>query len=371
MTSLLQIYGLIVKELLAVIRDRRTRFVLIGPPILQLLVFGYAATFDLNHVRFAVYNEDASAPARQLVAGFAGSPSFEQVAQLSHSGEIAPLIDTREALMVLHIGPTFSRDLRRGRAAAVQVIIDGRNSNTALLALGYARTVVNDFSRRWLEEHGGRQPPAFLAVRARYNPNLESRWFIVPGIVALLTMVVTLLVTALSVAREREMGTLDQLLVTPMRPLEILVGKTVPGLVIGSLEAAFIIAMTVLWFRIPLRGSLPALGLGLLLYLLAVVGIGLMISSLALTQQQALLGTFLFLVPAVVLSGFATPILNMPPAVQAITYLNPMRYFLVVVRSVFLEGGAAKLLVSQYWPMALMGVGTLAIAAWLLRRRMY
>ena len=215
------------------------------------------------------------------------------------------------------------------------------------------------------------KPPAVLAVRARYNPNLESRWFVVPGIVALLTLVVTLLVTALSVAREREMGTFDQLLVTPMRPFEILVGKTVPGLIIGSIEASFIIAMAVLWFHVPLRGSLPALGVGLLLYLIAVVGIGLMISSLAVTQQQALLGTFLFLVPAVTLSGFATPIVNMPPLVQGITYLNPMRYFLIVVRSVFLEGSSAAVLVPQYWPMALMGIVTLAMAAGLFRRRLY
>jgi ABC-2 type transport system permease protein len=274
-------------------------------------------------------------------------------------------------LLVLHVGRTFSRDLLRGWPATLQVVIDGRNSNTALLALGYVRAVVTDFNQRWADEHGGTQPPAILALRARYNPNLESRWFIVPGIVALLTLVVTLLVTALSVAREREMGTFDQLLVTPMRPFEILVGKTVPGLIIGSIEASFITAMAVLWFHIPLRGSLPALGVGLFLYLIAVVGIGLMISSLAVTQQQALLGTFLFLVPAVTLSGFATPIVNMPPVVQGVTYLNPMRYFLIVVRGVFLEGSSADLLVQQYWPMALMGVVTLAVAAGLFRRRLY
>jgi ABC-2 type transport system permease protein len=371
MTSLLQIYALIVKELLAVVKDPRSRFVLIGPPILQLIVFGYAATFDLNHVRYAVYNEDPSAPARELVARFAGSPAFDEAARLTHQEEMAPVIDAKDVLMVLRIGRTFSRDLLRGQPATVQVIIDGRNSNTALLALGYVRTVVSDFNQRWAQQHGGMQPPAVLAVRARYNPNLESRWFVVPGIVALLTLVVTLLVTALSVAREREMGTFDQLLVTPMRPFEILVGKTVPGLIIGSIEASFIIAMAVLWFHIPLRGSLPALGVGLLLYLIAVVGIGLMISALAVTQQQALLGTFLFLVPAVTLSGFATPIVNMPPLVQGITYLNPMRYFLIVVRGVFLEGSSVDLLVPQYWPMALMGVVTLAVAAGLFRRKLY
>jgi drug efflux transport system permease protein len=371
MTALLQIYGLIVKELLAVVKDPRSRFVLIGPAVLQLIVFGYAATFDLNHVRYALYNEDPSAPARELAARFAGSPAFDEVARLTHTKEVATVLEGRDAAMVLHIGRTFSRDLLRGRPATLQVILDGRNSNTALLALGYVRTVVADFNQQWAAAHGGRAPPAVLALRARYNPNLESRWFIVPGIVALLTLVVTLLVTALSVAREREMGTFDQLLVTPMRPFEILVGKTVPGLIIGASEGSFIIAMALLWFHIPLRGSLLALGAGLFLYLIAVVGIGLMISALAATQQQALLGTFLFLVPAVTLSGFATPIVNMPVLVQGITYLNPMRYFLILVRGVFLEGSSAALLVPQYWPMAVMGVVTLAAAAALFRRRLY
>ena len=201
-------------------------------------------------------------------------------------------------------------------------------------------------------------PPAVLDVRARYNPTLSSRWFVVPGIVALLTQVVTLLVVGLSVARERETGTFDQLLVTPMRPIDILLGKGLPSVLIGVIEASVIIVAAVWWFDVPLRGGMLALYLGLLLFVIAVTGIGLMISSLAVTQQQALLGAFLFMVPSIILSGFATPIANMPDWVQDLTLINPMRYFLVIVRGVFLEGASMSSLASQYWPMAIIGVAS-------------
>jgi len=271
----------------------------------------------------------------------------------------------------LHIDRRFSRDLLRGHPGTVQLILDGRNSNTALLVMGYANTIVADFNTYWTVRRGLVKPPAILDIRARFNDNLESRWFIVPGIVALLTQVVALMVTALSIAREREVGTFDQLLVTPMRPLDILLGKSIPGLLIGSVEATFIIIAGVLWFGVPLRGGLVALYLGLLLFLLSVIGLGLMISSFAVTQQQALLGTFLFIVPSTILSGFATPIQNMPPLIQDLTYLNPMRYFLIVARGVFLEGASTWSLMPQYWPMLTIGLATLALAARLVRHKLY
>ena len=292
-------------------------------------------------------------------------------ARLQREGEIAPLIDAAQALVVLHLGPRFSSDLLLGRPAALQVIVDGRDSNTALLALNYVRSIVTEFNQTWLAERGEAAPPAHLQTRAWFNPNLESRWFIVPGIIGLLTLVVTMLVTALSVAREREQGTFDQLLVTPMRPVEILIGKALPGLIIGLVEATVVILLAVLWFEIPLRGQLLTLYTGVLLFLLSAIGVGLMISSLAVTQQQGLLGAFLFLVPAIILSGFATPIANMPAVVQTLTLINPMRYFMVILRSVFLEGTPFHLLVNQFWPMALIGVIALALAGWLFRHRMY
>ncbi|MCB1788132.1 MAG: ABC transporter permease [Gammaproteobacteria bacterium] len=365
------ILALALKELLALLRDKRSRILLIGPPIAQLLVFGFAATFDLQHAALAVYDEDRGAVARELVAHFRGSRNFEVVAELSHDAQVAPLINNRDALLVLHLGADFSRQVLSGGSGPLQVIIDGRNSNTAMLALNYVRTIVTDFNIAWAERHGGRVPPVQLEMRPWYNANLESRWFIVPGIVGLLTLVITLVVTALSVAREREAGTFDQLLVTPLRPTAILIGKSIPGILIGLLQGSLIIAIAVYGFGVPLRGDIGALYLGMLLFLTSAVGVGLMISSLSVTQQQGLLGAFLFLVPSVILSGFATPIANMPPVVQALTLVNPLRYFLVILRGVFLEGYSYSALVNQYWPMALIGVVSLVAAGWLFRHRMY
>jgi ABC-2 type transport system permease protein len=270
----------------------------------------------------------------------------------------------------LHLGPRFSEYLERGKSASAQVIIDGRNSNTALLSLGYLRSIITEFNINWSHEHGMPPPPATLRIRPWYNENLLSRWFIIPGIIGLLTLVITTIVTGLSVAREREAGTFDQLLVTPLRPLDILIGKSVPGILIGLVEGTFILLIAVYWFEIPLRGSLGALYLGLFLFLLSAVGVGLMISSLAVTQQQGILGAFLFLVPSVILSGFATPIANMPEFMQQLTLINPLRYFLVILRGVFLEGDSYELLFDQYWPMVIIAIVTLAMAGWLFRHRM-
>jgi drug efflux transport system permease protein len=364
-----QVLALIIKELLEVLRDAKSRMVLVGPPLIQLMVFGYAATFDLNHVPVAIYNQDRSQASRDLVARFLGSPAFRLVAMLHSDEQINDLIDSRQVQMVLVIDRRFTRGLLIHQPAPVEVIVDGRNSNTALLIEGYANTILSEFSLAWGAAHNDPAPPAVLDVRARYNPTLSSRWFIVPGIVAVLTQVVTLLVVGLSVAREREAGTFDQLLVTPLRQFDILLGKSLPGVLIGGIEASVIIVAAVWWFDVPLRGGLLPLYLGLFLFVVAVTGIGLMISSLTATQQQALLGAFLFMVPSIILSGFATPIANMPAWVQDLTLLNPMRYFLVVVRGVFLEGSSMSSLASQYWPMAVIGVVNLAAAGWLFRKR--
>ncbi|MGC2458129.1 MAG: ABC transporter permease [Gallionellaceae bacterium] len=366
-----RILALVVKEFLALLKDKRSRIVLIVPPLIQLIVFGYAATFDLKNVPFAVYNEDPGFASRDLLASFDGSPSFTKVAQLTHESGIAPLIDSKQVLMVIHAGPHFSADLLAGRPAALQVIVDGRNSNTAMLAVNDLREIIDRYNLAWAANHGGSRPPAHIETRAWFNPNLESRWFFVPGIIGVLTLLVTMLVTALSVAREREQGTFDQLLVTPLRPVEILIGKTLPGFIIGLGEASVIMLAAVFWFKVPLLGSLLTLYTGILLFLLSGVGVGLMISSFAVTQQQGLLGAFIFMVPSIILSGFATPIRNMPVLVQDITLLNPMRYFMLVLRGVFLEGLPFHLLIQQFWPMALIGVVALSIAGWLFRHRMY
>ncbi|PKD41302.1 antibiotic ABC transporter permease [Methylomonas sp. Kb3] len=367
-----RIQALLIKEFLSLLKDKKSRFVLIVPPLVQLFLLSYAATYDLNQLPIAIYNEDRGSAARDLIARFNGAPAFREVLRIERQAQIAAALDSKQVLMVLHIGQTFSRDLLGGRQSApVQILLDGRDSNTAQIALGYARNVISQFNSDWARQHNQTGPPAELRVRAWFNPNLESRWFIVPGIVGLLTLVVTMTVAALSVAREREQGTFDQLLVTPFTPAEILIGKAIPGLIIGVAEASFSIFMVVFWFQVPLLGSLAALYIGIVLYVFSVIGAGLMISSLSVTQQQGLLGGFLVIVPGVILSGYATPIENMPELVQQLTFVNPLRYFLIIIRGVFLEGLGIADLIDQYWPLALIGLCCLSCAGWLFRKRMY
>jgi ABC-2 type transport system permease protein len=366
-----KIVALVIKEFLATLRDPKSRIVLIGPPIIQTIVFGYAATFDLSNVPFAVYNEDSSTASRDLIATFRGSRNFHQVATITHNEQITSLINSKKVLLVLHIGPQFSRDAELNKAAQVEVILDGRNSNTAMIALNYVRSIITVFNEQRAGPGTSGTPPALIKTRAWFNPNLESRWFIVPGIIALLTLVVTMMITALSVAREREQGTFDQLLVTPLTPAQILLGKAIPGFILGFGEATAIILITILWFRIPLRGQILTLYAGLSLFLLSSIGVGLSISSLAVTMQQGLLGGFLFLVPSIILSGFTTPIENMPAWIQILTYANPMRYFLIIIRGTFLEGASFGSFTHQYWPMLVIGLVCLSFAGWLFRHRMY
>jgi len=366
-----RVIALTIKEFLTLLKDKRSRMVIIVPPLVQLFVFGYAATFDLNHVPYAVYNEDNGYVSREFLSRIEGSEVFSLVETLRDEESIPEMLDNKKALVVVRIGPNFSRDVLLGRTGTVQVVMDGRNSNTALTTSGYIRDIVTDFNAYWDGRTGKPPPPAGLAVRAWFNPAFESRWFIVPGIVALLTMVVTMTVTALSVAREREAGTFDQLLVTPLRPVDILLGKTLPGFIIGFVEVTLIILAAVYWFEVPLKGSVLALYAGLFLFLLSTIGAGLMVSSIAVTQQQGLLGAFMVLVPAIILSGFATPIANMPPLMQDLTYINPMRYFLIIIRGVFLQGADISVLWPQYWPMAAIGVFCLVLAGSLFRHRLY
>ncbi len=372
MEILFRIIALTRKELITLLVNKKSRLVLILPPIAQIMVFGYAANFELNQVPVAVYNQDRGSYSRELLAHF-DSGTFRLVRNLTSSEEIAPVIENKQALIVVQFGPDFSSDILSGREATLQLIVDGRNSNVALIALNYVQQIVSGFNRELAIQHrriNGGDQGTVLVVRSWFNEMLDSHWFIIPGIVALLTIVITLEVTALSVAKEREAGTFDQLLVSPYSPFEILAGKSIPAILIGLIEATLVILIVVFWFNIPLRGSIFTLYAGLFIFILSAVGIGLMISSISVTQQQGLMGAFFFLVPAVILSGFATPISNMPELVQDLTLLNPMRYVLVIVRGVFLKGAGFDLLWSQFVPMLAIGIVTLVMAALLFRKRM-
>lgn len=361
---------LIVKELLAVWRDRRSRMVLIVPPIVQLVVFTFAMTQEVRNVRMAVLSQDLGVMSRTLVAGFTGSPYFSDVRALHGQAEIRPALDSGDVLLVLQIGPDFSRALAAGRPAQVQILVDGRRSNTAQIVEGYAQSIVARFNEELAPAGRPPGPGSVIVARSLFNPNLETRWSTVPGLVGALTMMIALLVTALSVAREREMGTFEQMLVSPLQPTEILLGKTIPALLIGVGEGTVILLVGITVLQVPFVGSFPLLYAAMAVYIAAVIGAGLFISSMVVTQQQAILGAFTFFMPAILLSGFITPVENMPDWVQVLTLADPARYFMVISRGVFLKAMPAGEVLRQIWPMALIAIVTLSGSTWFFRRRL-
>jgi len=368
--ALFRILALTRKELLAILKDPRSRFSLLLPPILQSLIYGYVATYDLNHVPYATFDRDRSAASRALLADLEGSGVFVRVADINRASAVAEMINDGRILLVIQIDPDFERRLLSGMPADVQVIADGRNSNTAGTAIGYFNAIVEAFNAEWRSAHGQEAPPIKVSTRAWYNPNLETRWHMIPALLGTLTLLQTMLLTALSVAREREQGTFDQLLVTPIRPAEIMVGKALPSVLVGLVQATLILLVAQIWFRIPFAGSLFTLYAGLGLFVLASTGIGLLISSVSATMQQAMLFSFLVMMPFTLLSGLATPISSMPEILQYLTFLNPLRYAIDIARRVYLEGAGIPLLIPDLWPLAVIGAVTLSVAAWMFRHRL-
>jgi ABC-2 type transport system permease protein len=377
MDGLLRILNLTWKELLTLVKDPRSRVSLILPPLMQVLVFGYAATYDLNSVPYVVLDQDRSSASRQLLAGFDGAGAFHRLADLNDPAAVADKVERRGALMVVHVPADFERKLLRGEPSQVQVIVDGRNSNTAGTAVSYANSIVGAFNARWKQDHPSAAKPSVsitptvrLVERAWYNPNLDTRWNMVPGLLAMLTLLDVTLLASLSVAREREQGTLDQLLVTPMGPLEVLAGKALPTIVVGLVQATVVLLATLFWFRIPFAGSYLMLYGALLLFLCAAVGVGLLISATSATMQQAMLGCFVVLMPFALLSGLSTPISSMPRWVQAFTLVNPLRWGTTVVHRVFLEGAGPAQVLPQLLPLAAIALVSFVAAAWAFRHRL-
>jgi ABC-2 type transport system permease protein len=369
-SSLLRILALIQKEFLAVLKDPRSRFIIFLPPIIQCLIFGYAASFDLNSVAYAVFDQDHSAASTALLSRLDGSGIFQRQATLNRAEDIAPWIDSGRTLLVIQIDQDFERQLLAGDPAPLEVIADGRNSNTAGTALGYFSHVVADFNGDWRSTHGQAGQSVQILTRSWYNPNLDSSWSMIPSLIGTLTMMGTMMLTALSVAREREQGTFDQLLVTPFRPFEIMIGKAIPNLVIGLAQATTILLLAQFWFRIPFIGSFVVLYAGLTLFLMAAVGLGLFVSSIVKTMQQAMLFAFLLILPFALLSGLTTPFSSMPSILQSAMVINPLRYSLDLTKRVYLEGAGFTNLLSDFLPLLVIGLVTLSGAAWLFRRRL-
>jgi len=361
---------MLTKEFIQVFRDKRTRFLLFAPPIIQMLVFGYAATLEVRHVTAAVLDYDHTQVSRELISRFESSHYFNVRFRPSDHRQIVELIDRGDVTVALRINAGFAEDLRKGETARLQVIVDSSDSNTALIAVGYVNQIAGLFAQEQQRNQLLRTPtrpptPAptiVLERRPLYNTNLDSQWFFVPGVIGNLILVMVVSLTAFAVVREREIGTLEQIMVTPIGRLEFILGKTTPFFLIGLFDTVLISFVGTFWFGIPFRGHIVVLAIGAVLFILCVLGIGLFISTISTTQQQAMVSAFFFNMPAITFSGFGTPISSMPTFMQWLTYLDPLRYFLEVLRGVYLKGVGLDVLWAQMTAMALLALIMLTIS---------
>ena len=366
-----------VKELIQVLRDKRLRITLIFPPIFQLIVFGYAANLDVKNIMTAIRDLDQSADSRDLTSRFMSSKYFKTISYPQTPKEIEALIKKGEITLSLEIPSGFSQKLKKGNTAAIQIIVDGTESNTAMIALGYVSRILSEYSTEMivkkLNQEGMKdfeEAGVKLEHRVCFNPNFESRFFYVPGVIATIAFLLPMILTAQAIVREREMGTLEQIMVTPIRSWELVLGKTLPFALIGLIDVVMIALVGVFWFKVPLRGNPLVLLLGNILFLMSSVGIGLLISTISSTQQQAQISTFFFMNPAFILSGFAFPLENMPEWLQYLTYINPLRYFLVIIRGTFLKGIGLEVLWPQMLAMAILGGLMITLSSMRFRKRL-
>ena len=357
------------KEFRSVLRDPRMRMVIIGFPVFQTLIFGYAVSLDVRHVGLAVVDRDNTPASRELVARFTGSAYFDAVAFTFDDAEARRLIDTSEASAILEINAGYEQNLHGGRTTPVQLIVDGSDSNTARFVANYGTAIAAAANTEFVLDRTLRQTgrtvrsgAVDLRPRAWFNADLESRNYYVPGIIAMLVMLIALMLTSMSIVREKEAGTIEQIMVTPIRPVEFILGKCAPFAVIGFLNVGMVSAVGLFWFGIPFRGSFPLLLLGTSLFLLSTLGIGLFISTVSQTQQQAMMTTFFFFFPAMLFSGFIFPIANMPPVIQYLSLLDPLRFMLVIVRGIFLKGIGLDVLWPQFAALLALGVAVMGFA---------
>ncbi|MEW6067124.1 MAG: ABC transporter permease [Nitrospirota bacterium] len=378
-----RIKQMIIKEFIQVLRDKRMKAIIFGVPIIQLLVFGYAVTTDVNQISTALYDLDRSFESRELAQRLESSGYFTIKYAPESSREIRELLDRGKVLCAIQINRGFSRDIKRGIPTEIQVLADGTDSNTAMVAMSYASRIIAKYAM----DKGAKKieistnpphPPLVkggeggldVRTRAWYNPDLRSKNYNVPGVIALMIMLICLLLTSMAVVREREIGTMEQLMVTPLRPVELMLGKTIPFGIIGFFDMLLVTIIGTLWFNIPIKGSIYLLTVSTAIYLLSVLGIGLFISTISKTQQQALMATFLFFAPAVLLSGFMFPIENMPEIIQYGTYLNPLRYFLIIIRGIFLKGNGIDILWPQILALLLLGAVVITISSIRFKKRL-
>ena len=372
------------KELLQSLREPRMRVMLFLPPLIQLLIFGYAVNLDVEHTRIAWMDMDRSPQSRELGAAFAASRYFDVAALPDHEDQVQDLLDHGRVQAVIRVLPGFARDIERGDTASVQVLVEGTNSNTGSIVSNYANLVIAGYSAQVTASQQGRRVMARLPngpvsggapsvtprSRVWFNPELRSRNYFVPGVVVNILMTITLMLTALGMVREKEIGTMEQLMVTPIRPIELIIGKTIPFALVGIGNLIVVTVAAILIFAIPFRGNALLLLICAILFLMTSLGIGLFISTISNTQQQAMMSSFFFSMPAFMLSGFTFPIRNMPASIQAIAYLNPVMYFMEIVRGIFLKGAGVATLWPQMVVLAVFGVAILWLSAWRFHKRL-
>jgi ABC-2 type transport system permease protein len=364
-----RIHHMLMKEFIQTFRDPRMLVVIFVIPCVQVLVIGYAVSTDVQHVRTALYDLDNSQESRELTAQFVRSGYFDIIEPIRNDAAARRALDRNDVTVVLRFNHGFAEDLRAGRTAPFQILIDGTDSNTASIAMGYATKIATAYSSRAMAQRvdrtlgrDGRTSRIELRRRAWFNENLESRNFFVPGVLVIVVALSTLLLTSMAVVREREIGTMEQIIVTPIRPFEFILGKTVPFALIGFADVAMVSLIGVFWFDVPIRGNLLLLALGTGLFLMNRLGVGLFVSTISGTQQQAMMGVFCYFFPVMLLSGFAFPIANMPEVVQWATLLNPIRYFLVIVRAIFLKNVGLDVLWPQMAALFILGATALLLA---------
>lgn len=361
--------SMLVKEFIQVLRDPKMRIIIFLLPVFQTVVFGYAVNTDVKEVKTAVYDLDNSPESRDVIARFAGSGYFRIVEYVYEDQRVEELIDTGAVKAVLRTNRGFGAELAAGRIAPLQILLDGTDSNTAGIVLNYAGKIAASHNDRIRTEQAARAfGPDFrvggveMENRSWFNENLESRNFYVPAVIANIVFIITMLLSSMAVVREKEIGTMEQIIVTPIRRSEFILGKTIPFILIGFIDVALITLVAAFWFDVPIRGSIPLLFAATALFLMSSLGFGLLISTISRTQQQAMMSAFFFIFPAMLLSGFAFPIENMPETVQWLTFLNPLRYYLVIIRGIFLKGVGIDILWQQFLALFLLGAIILGFA---------
>lgn len=366
---------IVMKELRQLFRDKRLRFMAIAAPVIQLTVLGYAAVTDVKYVPLVVCDYDRSSISRHLVDRFLNSGYFELAGVVDDANGVDEYIEHGRAGLALVIPADFSAKTLRRQTAQLQVIADGTDGNSANIALAYASMIVNSFSQELLQDMLDKNPQSVLPprivpeIRVWHNASLQSRNYMVPGVLAFVLMLITMSMTSMAIVREREIGTMEQLLVTPIRPWQLLFGKLIPYILIGMIDLTLVLLVAVFWFHVPLRGSVTLLYFCSGLFVLTMLGLGLFVSTAARTQQQALMiAQFAFFIPFIYFSGFVFPIENMPAAIQKITYLVPLRYFMEIIRGIFLKGVGIDVLWPQMLALVAIGVTVFTLAVLRFRR---